>query len=107
MPGKEPELLLSGVDFRGAEIDEETIVLADELWWLGERDAAQALLARAELNHPDDFHLQVKLGVRHMNLLHNDKAFPHLKAAHSLKPDNSWVLATLGLMHRKRGERER
>ena len=83
------------------------IVLADELWFHCERDAAMSLLKRTELRHPNDFHLHVKLAARHMNLKDSPGAIGHLKAALAREPHNSWVAASLGLNYMRVGEVER
>jgi len=83
------------------------IVLADALWWLGEPRAAVRILDQAEQRHPDDFHLQIKLAVRYMNRQELADAFPHLKAALSLQPRNTWVLTSLGMVYREQGDLER
>jgi serine/threonine-protein kinase len=83
------------------------IVLADELWQLGEYDEAMRILEQAELHNPDDFHVHAKLAARHMNVGDTDSAFVQLKAALARQPDNAWIGASLGLMHLRRGEVER
>ena len=84
-----------------------TIVLSDALYAQDNVELATQLLEAAEFQHPDDFHLQIKLGVRHMNRGEYAEAIPYVKAAVSVEPENSWALANLGGLYRQGGDLER
>jgi len=80
------------------------IVLGDALWSVGQEAECIRVLAGAERRHPGDYHLQVKLAVRHINQVRTDLAYPHLVASRALQPENPWPLTWLAVARREAGD---
>ncbi len=76
-------------------------VLGDALWRAGEPDAAQAVLARAQEQFPQDFDLCFRLALQYelQNEPRWDDAIATYRIAHALRPDHLETLHRIACCH--------